>query len=110
MATTFEEVSTYTLTTYGGPSGGGGGMDGAIKLKVPSGTAFLRFYPEGATIPNNSKVDYRGQGVYNVSYRARQFGDVVDLLRNEKPIKFYFNDEMLSYLTTNPEPVGEEED
>jgi len=34
----------------------------------------------------------------------------VDLLRNEKPIRFFFRDDnMASYLTTSDEPVGEGE-
>jgi hypothetical protein len=48
--------------------------------------------------------------MYYVSYRYSQLSNIVDLLRNEKPIKFFFRDDtMAAYLTTASEPVGEEE-
>jgi len=110
MAMTFVEVSTYKVFVYGGPQGNGG-VDATISLGIPEGWAFLRFYPEGALLPSNSKVIHvSGKPIYYVSYRYSQLGNAIDLLRNEKPIKFFFRDDtMAAYLTTSSEPVGEEE-
>lgn len=111
MAMTFVEVSTYKVFCYGGPDGNGG-VDAMVSLGIPEGWAFLRFYPDGATIPANSKSTHRtGKPLYYVNYRYAQFGNVVDILRNEKPIRFFFRDDtMAAYITTAKEPVGEEEE
>jgi len=110
MAMTFVEVSTYKVFSYGGPNGNGG-ADALVSLGIPEGWAFLRFYPEGATLPENSKVTHMsGKPIYYVSYRYAQLGNQIDLLRNEKPIRFFFRDDTMSaYITTASEPVGEEE-
>lgn len=110
MAMLFVEVSTYRVYAYGGPNGNGG-ADATVSLGIPEGWAFLRFYPDGAGLPANSKVAHvSGKPIYYVSYRYSQLANVVDLLRNEKPIRFFFRDDnMAAYLTTADEPVGEEE-
>lgn len=110
MATTFVEVSTYLVFSYGGPDGNSG-ADATVSLGIPEGWAFLRFYPEGVVLPPNRKSTHvSGKPLYYVSYRYNQLSNVIDLLRNEKPIKFFFRDDtMAAYLTTGREPVGEEE-
>ncbi len=110
MAMTSVDVSTYKVFTYGGPNGNNG-ADATISLGIPDGWAFLRFYPEGSALPANSKTTHvSGKPIYYVSYRYSQLGNAIDLLRNEKPIKFFFRDDtMAAYLTTSTEPVGEEE-
>ena len=110
MAMTFVEVSTYKGFAYGGPDGNGG-ADATISLGIPQGWAFLRFYAEGTTLPDNGKTTHvSGKPIYYVSYRYSQLGNAIDLLRNEKPIKFFFRDDTMSaYLTTSSEPVEEEE-
>jgi hypothetical protein len=110
MAITFVDVSTYLVFSYGGP-GGNSGADAAISLGIHDAFAFLRFFPEGSPLPPNSKATHSsGQPIFYVSYRYAQFENVVDLLRNEKPIRFFFRDEtLISYITTSDEPVGEGE-
>ena len=110
MAITFVDVSTYLVFTYGGPAGNSG-ADATVSLGIPNAYAFLRFYPEGTKLPSNSKVAHAsGKPIFYVSYRYDQLSNVLDLLRNENPIKFFFRDDnMASYLTTSNEPVGEGE-
>src|SRR5215475_13773857 len=110
MAITFVDVSTYLVFSYGGP-GGNSGVDASISLGIPNAFASLYFFPEGAPLPANSKTTHiSGKPIFNVSYRYAQFANVVNLLRNEKPIKFFFRDDtMAAYLTTSDEPVGEGE-
>lgn len=107
---TFVEVSTYKVFAYGGPEGNRG-ADATISLGIPDGWAFLRFYPDGNVLPPNSKTTHMsGKPIYYVSYRYSQLSDTIDLLRNEKPIWFFFRDDtMAAYITTSSEPVGEEE-
>ena len=110
MAITFVDVSTYLVFAYGGP-GGNSGADATISLGIPNAFAYLRFFPEGTALPPNSKATHiSGQPIFYVSYRYAQLANVVDLLRNEKPIRFFFRDDNLdSYITTSDEPVGEGE-
>ena len=111
MAITYVDVSTYLVYMYGGPDGNNG-VDATIHLRLSDGSAYLRFYPEGATIPPNQKTTHSsGNVIYYLSYRYAQFASVVDVLRNEQPIRFMFNDASLSgYVTTSNEAVGEGED
>ena len=110
MATTFVKVSTYLVFSYGGPAGNAG-ADATISLGIPNAFAFLSFYPEGTALPPNAKETHiSGRPLFYVSYRYAQLANVVDLLRNEKPIRFFFRDDtMVSYVTTSDEPVGEGE-
>ncbi len=110
MATTFVNVSTYLVFAYGGPNGNDG-ADATISLGIPNAFAFLKFYPESVALPANSKGTHMsGKPIFYVNYRYAQFQNVLDLLRNEKPIKFFFRDDtMASYITTSDEPVGEGE-
>ena len=111
MALTFVGVTTYRAIVYGGPNGKAG-ADALVTLGIPDAWVFLRFYPEGTTLPDNRKATHAsGKFMYYVSYRSAQLSNVIDLLRNEKPIYFYFRDDtMAAYITTASEPVGEEEE
>lgn len=110
MEITFVNVSTYLVFAYGGPDGNSG-SDATVSLGIPNAFAFLRFFPEATPLPPNSKTTHvSGKPMFYVSYRYAQLANVLDLLRNEKPIKFFFRDDNLaSYITTSDEPVGEGE-
>jgi hypothetical protein len=111
MAITFLDVSTYLVFAYGGPNGNSG-MAAVISLGVPNAYVTLRFYPDSvAVLPANStSLHANGTPMFYVSYRYAQFSNVLDILRNEKPVKFFFRDDNLaSYITTSNEPVGEGE-
>ncbi|HEX6746144.1 MAG TPA: hypothetical protein VF092_02435 [Longimicrobium sp.] len=107
MAIIFVDVSTYHVYAQGANTKG---VLAWIILGIPNAFATLMFYQDGAEIPANSIFVNAGQPAYTVRYHYAQFADVLDLLRNEKPIKFAFNDQSLSgYITTGDEPVGEAE-
>ena len=110
MAITFVDVSTYLVFAYGGPAGNAG-ADASISLGIPNAFAFLTFYPEGTPLPPNTKDTHiSGKPIFYVSYRYAQLANIIDLLRNEKPIRFFFNDgNLAAYVTTADEPVGEGE-
>ncbi len=115
MATTVASISAYRVTTFGGPNGNGG-VAAVITLTITSGrdigSAYLRFYLDGSSMPANRRVGRPGDyGLdFDLSYRYGQLGDVMDVLRNEKPLNFVFDDGTLGgYVTTSNEPVGEGE-
>ncbi|MEM7482772.1 MAG: hypothetical protein AAF481_16480 [Acidobacteriota bacterium] len=110
MAFTFEEVSTYTVFLYGGPDGNSG-AEAAVSLVIPDGWVFLRFYPQDSTLPPNKTAPHiSGKTLYYLNYRYDQLANSIDILRNEKPIKFFYRDDThAGYITTAAEPVGEEE-
>ena len=104
MAITFVDVSTYLVFAYGGP-GGNAGADATVSLGIPDAFAFLRFFPEGTPLPPNSKETHiSGKPIYYVSYRYAQLANVVDLLRNEKPIRF--SSGMTIWLRTSRRPMS----
>ncbi|HEX6750119.1 MAG TPA: hypothetical protein VF092_22685 [Longimicrobium sp.] len=110
MGTIFMDVSTYQVYAYGGPNPISH-IDAAIVLPAGHSTVSLVFYHDGAVIPANTMVPLGlGNFLYTMRYRYAQFANVLDLLRNEKPIRFYFDDQsMLGYITTSDEPIGEAE-
>lgn len=112
MANTFVKVNSYKVFTYGGPNGNSN-ADASISLGIPptKGWAFLRFFRDGVTLPTNKVTTHMsGKPIYYVNYRYDQFAPIVDILRNEDPIKFFFNGtSKAAYLTTADEPVGEGE-
>ena len=62
-------------------------------------------------MPANSKTMHvSGNPIFYVNYRYEAYADVIDLLRNEKPIKLFFRDDnFAAYITTGAEAVGEGE-
>ncbi|MBZ4423135.1 hypothetical protein [Myxococcus sp. RHSTA-1-4] len=72
------------------------------------GLAYLYFIAEGAPLSQNRKRS--GENVFDIFFRMYSWAHLVDLLRNEKPVYFFFDDS-LSTASLGPErePVGEEE-
>ncbi len=51
-----------------------------------------------------------GGGIIHLNYPPESFPEVIDLLRNERPLYLDFADEPgYGVISTRPEPVGEEE-
>lgn len=49
-------------------------------------------------------------GVAYVSYRYKWLRDILDMLRNEEPVYFIWNsNDQYAVITTEKEPIGEEE-
>lgn len=68
----------------------------------------MTFYPDGKSIPPNH-YDKRNKLVY-LRYPMSMYANVIDILRNEKPIFFRYNIALnQGFLRTGKEPVGEGE-
>ena len=111
---TFVDVTSYLVFAYASPAGfsGSGGADALIALTTTNPNLFptLRFYRAGSAIPQNSFSSAAGRTFFYLNYTYDQMPVIVDLLRNESPIKFFFRDDTLQgYVTTAMEPVGEGE-
>lgn len=77
-------------------------------LKGDFGLAFLCFVPEGGTMGTNRKRS--GRNVFDIYYPMSTWAQSVDLLRNEKPVYFFYDDSSnTAVIKTSDEPIGEEE-
>ena len=77
-------------------------------LKGDFGLAFLYFVPESETMGANRKRS--GRNVFDVYYKMSTWSQCVDLLRNEKPVYFFYDDSTnTAGIKTSDEPIGEEE-
>lgn len=112
--TTFSaRVLKYGVMLYGGPDGNNGATSTVwLRFEDSKAFAWLRFYPMGYSLPPNYESESSsGDAIYYVSYRSGDHAKVVDLLRNEEPIRFYWDDESeIAYLRSGAEDVGEGED
>lgn len=107
------QVKTFNVRIWGGKDGDS--QEGRSRIQLNDDTSalgFIYFYDEGTVIPNDSKttIPQTTKEQYSMHLPSAQFGNVIDLLRNESPIYFSFlsttNHAML--ITTN-EAVGEGE-
>lgn len=111
MGTNFiiEEFNLYKVFLYGRKHMGRQTYYG-IDLTLPSGTAYLRFSENDE---RENHVVKRGEGKYyfHIFLDRQKFPKFIDILRNEKPLFFFYNfDDDSTYITTSDEPVGENED
>jgi len=68
----------------------------------------LNFYPDNKKLPENY-YDVNSKLVY-LRYHLSMYPNIIDLLRNEKPIYFSYSDKSkVGYIRTGKEPVGEGE-
>ena len=80
----------------------------SVELSLPDGKAILRFV--SGDLPANHYEKVGSKNVYYTYFHADQYGPMIDILRYEEPLFFYFNhDNHESYITTGDEPVGEGE-
>jgi hypothetical protein len=97
----------YDITDYKASVGGGPEYYGGVQLYGSGFYAFLKFHKGGA-LPGASAPTTHGQRFYgHLDYQQMQM--VVDLLRNEQPVRFGWYDQNpnLFHLMTGTEPVGE---
>jgi len=68
----------------------------------------LNFYPDTEKLPKNYQ-DVKSKLVY-LRYHLSMYPNIIDLLRNEKPIYFSYSDKSKGgYIRTGKEPIGEGE-
>ena len=99
------EVAKYHILFYGSPSGYQTNR-AQIALFDSSGNpvAYVRFNDPGMFFED----DYESNGIIRMHLPSAMFENVLDVLRNEKPIYIYFTAGR-GFLATSLEPVGEEE-
>ena len=84
------------------------GYEGSIILNGTFGTANYNFVPLNGTLGANQKRPM--ENVFDVWSSMSTWPHCVDMLRNESPVNFYYNDATnVALLTTSLEPVGEGE-
>jgi hypothetical protein len=99
-------VSSYHILFYGGPDGYQTNR-AQIQLSDASGKtlAWIRFNDPGMAF----EADYESGGIIRMHLPSAMFKNVVDVLRNEKPIHIYFAQNRGFFGTSSKEPVGEGE-
>jgi hypothetical protein len=99
------EVTSYSILFYGGPDGYQTNR-AQIQLSGASGVlAWVRFNDAGMAF----EADYQSGGIIRMHLPSEMFQNVLDVLRNEKPIHVYFAQNRGFLGTMASEPVGEAE-
>lgn len=97
-------VTQYGVLFYGTPAGYQGSR---AQIQVSDGSTVLgwiRFHDPGMPFP----ADSQSGGKIIMHLPSAMFENVLDVLRNEKPINYYFSAGQAFFGTSN-EPVGEGE-
>ena len=100
------EATRYHVLFYGAPDGYQTNR-AQIALFGTAGTtiAYIRFKDPGMFFD----ADYESGGVIRMHLPIAMFQSVLDVLRNEKPIRVYFAEGRGFLGTLSTEPVGEGE-
>ena len=107
-----EEIKKYEVVYFAGGQGGEEYPHRAlIKLRRADGTliATAFFHRGGSQIPSSDSKNANEQ--YNCHFPERDYANVLDILRNEKPVYFEFigGKWNVGSIATVAEPVGEGE-
>jgi hypothetical protein len=99
------EITDYHILFYGGPEGYQTNR-AQISLYGADGktAAFVRFNDPAMAFEN----DVESGGIIRMHLPSTMFENVLDVLRNEKPVYIYFA-QGRGFLSTSKEPVGEAE-
>lgn len=105
MATHFGRIDFYFTNVLSPKTYAGKRL---MNLTGTFGKAILWFLPEGSSLPDNRKRP--GQNVFDVYYHIDDWEAILDVLRNETPVHFNYQDTSnAAQIYTGDEPVGEEE-
>ena len=102
MAWKWDDINSYKASV-----GGAANYYGGVQLFGDGFYALIKFHADGS-LPDASAPTTYGQRFYgHMDYQQMQM--IVDLLRNEKPVRFgwYEANPNLFHLMTGKEPVGE---
>lgn len=97
-------VTSYHVLIYGGPHGY---QTNRAQIQLSDGNnvvAWVRFNDPGMAFES----DYLDGGIIRMHLPSTMFENVMDILRNEKPLNIYFA-QGRGFLGTSTEPVGEAE-
>jgi len=99
------EIMNYHILVYGSPAGYQTNRAQISLLDANNRTAaFVRFNDPGMFFENDSISG----GIIRMHLPSAMFENVLDILRNEKPVYVYFAQDR-GFLSTSLEPVGEAE-
>jgi hypothetical protein len=98
-------ITSYLVLFYGTEDGYGDSRAQIVLYSGPTTLAgYVRFHDPGMPFPADSQA-----GAQIIMHQpSAMFENVIDVLRNEKPIYFYFASGH-AFLGTATEPVGEAE-
>ena len=97
-------VTQYHVLFHGSPNGY---QDCRAQIQLSDGAnvlGWVRFHDAGMAFPNDSQT----AGRLIMHLPSTMFENVLNILRNEKPINYYFASSH-AFLGTSTEPVGEAE-
>ncbi|PKH04468.1 hypothetical protein CXF72_00875 [Psychromonas sp. MB-3u-54] len=98
-------VASYSVLFYGGPDGY---QTNRAQIQLNDAArktiAWVRFNDPGMSF----EADTNAGGIIKMHLPSAMFENVIDVLRNEKPINVYFA-QGRGFLGTSSEPVGENE-
>lgn len=101
-----EQFKKYKIFLYGG--GSASLSTAVIHISLKSGKAIFRF--KSGRLKKNACTKKGKSTTYEIYIASERYPHFVDLLRNEKPLYFFYDmNENISYITTSDEPVGEGE-
>ena len=101
----FEQVTEYKASICSGSD-----KEANIVLLTANSNIYLYFYKEGVQLRENRSSIHGGRQHVYLYFHYNHYPNMIDLLRNEKPINVFYRDDFkLGYLTTSMEPVGENE-
>jgi hypothetical protein len=98
-------VTRYHILFYGSP---GGYQDNRAQITLYDDVnvlGYARFHDPGMPFPNDSQSG----ALITMHLPSAMFENVLDVLRNEKPINYYFASAHAFLGTSTAEPVGESE-
>ena len=99
------EIKSYHILFYGSPAGYQTNRAQIAVYDANNKTkSYIRFNDPGMFFEN----DYESGGIIRMHLPSAMFQNVLDVLRNEKPVHIYFAQNRGS-LSTSKEPVGEGE-
>lgn len=105
MAVYFGKIDTYFVNILSPKAYAGRRI---INLHGAFGKAILLFLPQNDPLPENRK--YASQNVFDIYYHIDEWAAILDVLRNETPVYFNYDDtNNAAQIYTSREPVGEEE-
>ena len=71
---------------------------------------YINFYSVGTVLQENRSPIIGGRQHVYLYVEYDQYDQMIDLLRNEMPIRFFYRDDAkIGYISTSAEPVGEHE-
>ena len=79
-----------------------------MRLYTKDGKIAQAHFLRKCTLEEASEKD--GEDIYTLYYLKDELSDIIDLLRNEKPLYFVHDKNGITRIATTIEPVGENEE